>query len=194
MDIISRINWVDILAVIIIARTSYVALQDGLSHEIFPLIGTALTAAISLQYYHIAASSIKSVIAVPISILDLSAFSVLVVGIGLLFKLARVLVDALMKVTWHPFVEKVGGLICGMARGSIVVSIMLIIMSLAPLSYLQHSIRERSLTGIFFLRIAPEIHAKAAWMLPTINIEDSLPLASESLVQAIASDKSVKKE
>ena len=194
MDIISKINWVDILVVTIVARTCYVALQDGLSHEIFPLIGTAFTVAIGLQYYHDIASFIKNIINVPVSILDLIAFTVLIIGVGIIFKLARVLVDALMKVTWHPFVEKFGGLICGMARGSVIVSMMLIIMSLAPLPYLQHSIRDRSLTGIFFLNIGPEIHARLAWMMPRINIDTKLSLTGEGLVKAITSDKSIKKK
>lgn len=194
MDIISKINWVDILAVIIIARTSYVALQDGLSHEIFPLIGTAFTAAISLQYYRNIAFFAKNVIDIPISILDLLAFTALVIVIGLIFKLIRVLVDAIMQVTWHPFAEKFGGLICGIARGSIVVSLVLIMMALAPLSYLQHSIKDRSLTGMFFLRIAPQINKKVAWMLPAIKIERLLPPADESLVQAIVADKSIGKK
>lgn len=191
MDIIAKINWIDIVIVTILIRVCYVALEDGLSHEIFPLIGSALTAAISLQYYHNLASFIKNLLNLPITILDLTAFLLLVIGVGLLFKFARALVDLMMKVTWNPLLEKSGGMICGILRGSVIVSLLLITLSLAPLSYMQHSIRDRSLTGMFFLKIAPAIHARLAWMLPTISIEDKTGTV-DSLVQAIVSDKSLK--
>ena len=191
MDILSKINWVDIVIVTILIRLCYVALQDGLSHEIFPLIGTMLTAAISLQYYHDLASFVKNLLNIPISILDAVVFLILVVGVGLLFKLAKALIDLLMKVTWHPFLEGFGGAIFGFLRGSIIVSLLLIFLALTPFSYMQHSIGDRSLTGIFFLKIAPAIHARLAWMLPTISIGDKAG-SVESLLKAIVSDKSVK--
>jgi membrane protein required for colicin V production len=191
MDILAKINWVDIVIVTILMRICYVALQDGLSHEIFPLVGTALTAAISLQYYHNLASFIKNLLNLPISILDFTAFLVLVVGVGLLFKLAKVLIDIMMQVTWNPFLEKFGGAFFGLLRGSVIISLLLIILSLAPLSYMQHSIRDRSMTGMFFLKIAPAIHSRLAWMLPTISIENKAG-SVDSLVKTIVSDKSVK--
>ena len=51
MNIIMKLNWVDILVVIIMLRTTYVAFQDGLSHEIFPLIGAFSSLVLSLAYY-----------------------------------------------------------------------------------------------------------------------------------------------
>jgi len=169
MDILTKINWVDILIVIIMARISYVALQDGLSHEIFPLIGTVITAAMSMRYYHDLALFIQGITGIPIQTLEALAFIVLVIGLGLIFKLARFLVDALLKVTWHPFVEKFGGLISGFLRASIMVSILLMIMSLMPLTYLQYSIKDKSLLGPYFLNIAPEISNRVAWAFPAIK-------------------------
>lgn len=169
MNIIAKINWVDILAVIIVLRISYVAMQDGLSREIFPLVSTALTAAVSVHYYRDLALFAQGMINMPVSILNLLAFLALVIGVGLIFKLVRALVDTLMKVTWHPLVEKAGGLIFGLARASIVVSIVLVIMSITPLPYLQYSMKERSLTGPYFLKIAPGISSKIAWSFPKIG-------------------------
>ena len=51
MDIIRRINWVDLLVVILILRISYVAFQEGLSHEIFPIIGGVVIIIVNLHYY-----------------------------------------------------------------------------------------------------------------------------------------------
>ena len=191
MDMITKINWVDLLIVIIMLRISYVAFQDGLSHEIFPLFGTAGTAVICLQYYHKIALFIhNNAVTVPTALLDFVTFVVLIVIVGLLFKLLRVVVDKLIKVTWHPAAEKFGGLLCGALRASVVVSMVLIILALMPLPYLQRSIRDRSLMGMQFLRIAPNIHSKVSWALPTLKLEEG-STGGEGLVQQIAADKSI---
>ena len=171
MDILTKINWVDILIVIIIARISYIALQDGLSHEIFPLIGTVITAAISMRYYRDLSAFVQGTTGISMPVLEVLAFIALVVCVGLIFKLARLLVDALLKVTWHPFVEKFGGLVFGFLRASVVVSILLTIMSLTPLSYLSYSIKDKSLLGHYFLNITPEISNRTAWAFPVIAIK-----------------------
>jgi uncharacterized membrane protein required for colicin V production len=168
MDILTKINWVDILAVIIVVRISYVALQDGLSHEIFPLVGTVATACISARYYNDLAVFVQGITGVPVRSLESFIFIILVLGIGLIFKLTKFLVDILLKVTWHPLVEKAGGLIFGLLRASVVVSIVLMAMSLTPFSYLQYSIKERSLSGPYLLKVVPEISGRVAWVLPAI--------------------------
>ena len=166
MDIIAKINWVDVLIVIILVRIGYVALQDGLSHEIFPLIGAVATACISARYYSELALLVQSITGLSVQILDLLVFVLLIVGIGLIFKMARILVDILVKVTWHPLVEKFGGLIFGFLRASVVISVVLMMMSLMPFSYLHYSIKERSLSGPYFLKVVPEISSKIAWVFP----------------------------
>ncbi len=166
MDMLAKINWVDVLVVIVVVRISYVALQDGLSHEIFPLVGTIATACISVRYYSDLAVFVQSITGLPVQSLDLIAFIILVIGIGLIFKLAKFLVDILLKVTWHPLVEKFGGLIFGLLRASVIVSIVLMTMLLTPFSYLHHSIKERSLSGPYFLKVVPEISSRVAWVFP----------------------------
>ena len=166
MDIITKINWVDVLALIIVVRISYVALQDGLSHEIFPLIGTIATACISARYYNDLAVFVQSITGLPVQNLEIFTFIILVIGIGLIFKLTKYLVDILVKVTWHPLVEKFGGLIFGLLRASVIVSIVLMAMTLTPFSYLQYSIKERSFSGPYLLKVVPEISSRVAWVFP----------------------------
>jgi membrane protein required for colicin V production len=192
INIISKLNWVDILIVTVVLRISYVAYKDGLSHEIFPLIGSVGTAVLSLHYYRNLSQYIyQNAVKLPMRLLDFLSFVILLIVIGLIFKLLRVISDKIIKVTWHPLVEKAGGLIVGFARGSVVVSILLVILSLMPLSYLQWSIRDRSLMGMGFLRIVPGIYARVSGALPTFRVETSAANADE-LVKTLAADKSIK--
>lgn len=166
MELISRINWVDILVVILMARISYVALADGLSHEIFPLIGTFITAVVSAHYYHEVSAIMRDMAKLPEAVTDLLGFLALLTAVGIVFKLIRMLVDAIMKVTWHPLVERGGGLVFGLLRSALVVSVVLMTLSLTPLSYLQDSIKGKSLTGRYFLNIVPDITDKIDWAFP----------------------------
>ena len=159
MDILSRVNWVDLLAVIIMLRTIYISFKDGLSHEIFPLFGSILKLVLSLHFYNKLGSMLYSKAPIiPESIFNLVSFLAIVLIAGLALKFLKVLVDAIIKVTWHPLIEKFGGLLVGILRGVIAVSMVLIFLALVPLSYLQWSIKDRSLYGMFFLRIGPAIY------------------------------------
>ena len=110
MEILKNINWVDALILILIARTSYVSLQDGLSHELLPLVGSVCMLIFSLHYYNkIALFFSNNGLNLPIGILNLASFILSVVCIGLIFKLAKVVIDKIIKVTWHPVIEKFGG-------------------------------------------------------------------------------------
>ena len=178
MEIITKINWVDVLVLIIVLRISYIAFQDGLSHEIFPLIGTVCTLVLSLHYYNkISVFLTTNLAKIPVETANFLSFFVLIIAIGLLFKLIRLIVDKIIKITWNPLIEKFGGLFAGILRALAVASTVLIIIALIPLSYLQWSIRDRSLIGMYFLRIGPAIHEKVF-------------ATKESMVQEIISTKS----
>ncbi|MDD5423365.1 MAG: hypothetical protein PHT32_08140, partial [Candidatus Omnitrophica bacterium] len=105
----------------------------------------------------------------------------------------KVIIDKIITVTWHPAIERFGGLLAGIARASIVTSIILIILSLIPLSYLQRSIRDRSFAGMYFLRIGPGIYSKVSGFIPALRVGGTT-VSGESLVKDLVSDKSVVKE
>lgn len=167
MEIAAKINWVDVLAVIIIIRISYVAFQEGLSHEIFPLFGAIFAFSLTLHYYNQIASNISNELGwMPVAVSGFLVFTALIIVIGLIFKLLKVLLDKIIKVTWHPIIERFGGLVVGLVRSFIVAAIILTMIALAPLSYLQWSVKDRSLTGKYFLGIGPAIYDKVSIFLP----------------------------
>lgn len=186
MEILTKINWVDVLVVIVILRTSYVSLQDGLSHEILPLIGSVCMLVFPLHYYNKTALFFyNNGLALPMALLDLLGFVVLAVCIGLLFRFFKVFIDKIIKVSWHPLIEKFGGLAAGILRSVVLVSLILVMLMLIPLSYLQWSVRDRSLTGMYFLRIGPAIYEKVSVLLPTV------PVKTRELMNSLVSDKTI---
>lgn len=172
MDILSRVNWVDILVIIVVFRMSYVALQDGLSHEIFPLVASICTAVISLHFY-------KS-LSIYVSGNVFISFVILVTALSFIFKFIRAVLDKIIKVTWHPVVEKFGGLIAGVVRASIMASIILITLAMTHLPYFNVSIKDKSLTGMYFLNVAPKIYETVLW---------AVPVSGSDIIKELTADK-----
>jgi len=172
-------------------RISYVAFQDGLSHQIFPLITSVIVIVFSLHYYRTIGLAIsQNLFNAPREITDFLAFLALAVVFGLIAKLLKALLDKIVKVEWHPLLERFGGLLFGVFKAAITTSMVLIILALAPLPYLQRSIRDKSLTGVHFLKVGPVIYEKCAAFLPTLKI-GTLPVDRDAMVNELTSDKTI---
>jgi len=191
MGLIAKINWVDIFVAIIVLRISYVAFKDGLSHEIFPFCATLFIIVCALRYYGKGGSFIAGNIPrIPVALANFLSFTVLVIILGIVSKLVKIILEKAVKVEWHPLLERIGGLTVGLMRASVTVSLILAFLALMPLPYLQRSIRERSLTGMYFLRIGPAVYVKLARFMPTIKITGART-DKDLLMQNLASDKTM---
>jgi uncharacterized membrane protein required for colicin V production len=182
MELITKVNWVDILVAILMLRISYVAFRDGLSHEIFPFIGSILILVLARHYYTVLGSfASMNMMNMPVELANFLSFLVLVVALGFLVRLLRVVLDKIVKVQWHPIMEKFGGLAVGIMKAYIVTGIVLTTLSLMPLSYLQWSIKEKSLTGKYILSAGPQIYGMVERFLPAIKTgEKSKPEAPKT--------------
>jgi membrane protein required for colicin V production len=159
MDILSGMNWVDILVVIIVLRTVYVSMNEGLSREIFPLISSVACLVLAIRYYFKLGSMLHdSAPLIPLSIFNLVSFLAIAILSGFALNFVNTLINGIVKVTWHPFIERFGGILAGMLKGMVITSTVLILLVLIPLSYFQVSVKDRSLSGMFFIGIGPGIY------------------------------------
>lgn len=190
MPNITRLNWVDVVALIIMLRISYVAFEDGLSHEIFPLVGTTAALVLGLHYYAEISTYIIQIVRMKPELADFIGFFLIIVAMAFTLKLLRAVIDKIISIEWHPFLERVGGLSFGIIKASLITSIVLIMFALLPLPYFQRSIRDRSLSGMYFIKIGPNIYEKVVKFLPTIKAEKA-PIDREAMVQRLVADKSI---
>jgi uncharacterized membrane protein required for colicin V production len=145
----------------------------------------------SLHYYAKIAAFLNYLgFAFPIDFLNLFGFVLTAVVIGIIFRLIKAIIDKIIKVSWHPLIERLGGLLAGVVRGSILTSTVLIMLVLIPLPYMQWSVRDRSLTGVYFLRIGPVMYEKMSAFLPTVKVGDST-IDSKDMISDLLSEKSV---
>ncbi|MDP3730293.1 MAG: CvpA family protein [Candidatus Omnitrophota bacterium] len=174
MELIARINWVDILVAILMLRISYVAFRDGLSHEIFPFLGSILIMVLAIRYYAVLGGSVsRSMMNMPVELANFLSFLVLVTILGLLVRLSRIVLDKILKVQWHPVIDKFGGLAVGIMKAYVVTGIVLTALSLMPLSYMQWSIRDKSLTGKYILMAGPRMYDRIGRFLPAIKSDET---------------------
>lgn len=191
MDIIRHINWVDVLAIILILRISYVCSQAGLTHEIFPLIGNAAVLVLSLHFYARVGNIInKNAPIIPISLSYFLSFVGIAIVLIIIYKLLNALLNMVLTMEWHPSIEKIGGLIVGVIKAFVVTSLILAMLALAPLPYFQRSIREKSLTGLQILRIGPAMYGRLAGILPALKLGEPAGTETE-LMEDLEADKVV---
>lgn len=173
MDIITRINWVDVVIAVIALRIVYTAFADGLSHQIFPFLGSIAMAVLGLRYYTVLGSFISRVTGgIPLRFSEFIAFIMIVTALAFAIRFIKKVIDIIVKVEWHPLIERFGGIIAGIGRAYLIVSIVLIILVLAPVPYLQSSVIERSLMGRHILMGGAEVYEKASAVIPALKGAD----------------------
>jgi hypothetical protein len=84
----------------------------------------------------------------------------------------------------------VGGAIVGIFRATLVTTLVLMVIALAPLPYLQRSVREKSLTGMYFLKFGVDVYEKASLALPMLKREGKV-FAKERILEDLSKDKSI---
>jgi len=191
MQIVNHINWVDVLVAILVIRITYVSFQEGFTHEVFPLVGSIIVIVSSLYYYVSFGNLIsQTLFNLPLQLADFLSFLILALVTSLVVKLISALLNKIVTMQWHPMIEKFGGIVLGIARASIVASLVLTVLALTPLPYLQRSIRDKSITGVYFLRVGPNIYSKVAALLPVMKAGGHL-VSREELMDRLLTDKPV---
>lgn len=150
-----RINWVDVLIVILLIRTSYIGAKTGLSTEIFKIVGVLLGLYFGIKYYSVVGSWMSSKISLPQEVSEGAAFLILVLVSMLSLKLVTWGLEKIVKLTFADKLNKWGGFIIGLLRGGIVLSLLFMFFGIIQVDYLVKSVEERSLTGPLVQKIAP---------------------------------------
>jgi membrane protein required for colicin V production len=158
-----KINWVDIIIVVYIAYSFAAGKKRGLSVEFPALFFTFIAWATALNYYQGLGNTLskwfllKSPTASTIAFFGIAA-AVLALG----FLVGRFL-KKIMKLSFVPGIEKIGGCIVGIVRGISMSAIIVVALVLAPADFLKQEIYVNSFLGNYFVALSPKAHA---WIWP----------------------------
>jgi len=159
VEILKQINWIDIFVVIILLRICYISIRNGMPLEFFKLLGTLVATYLSLQYYAILVGILKEHLPKNIAV-ELAAFITFIIlaAVGyLVLVLLRQVFFKFVKVEPIPTLNKWAGVIFGVLRGFLFLSLILFALVLSPLPYFKNSVKV-SYSGKFILKIAPRTY------------------------------------
>jgi len=161
LEILSRINWVDVLALTIVFRICYVGFNRGLSNEATPLLGIYAALVIALHFYAPIGNFISSFTSVNKTHANVLCFVTLTAFVNYIFILIDTyVISRVINVHVASLVDRAGGLIFGILRGILLASVVIAALELTPITYIDNSIYKRSLLGTRFLNIAKGAHNK----------------------------------
>jgi uncharacterized membrane protein required for colicin V production len=168
-EIFQNINWVDLLVVILLIRSSYVGLTKGFGWELFRFLGYLSTAIAAVYFYEYASQLLGDYFPVIYSFSNLVSFTGIYAVILFIFKFINLLIEKIIKIETFSTVEKIGGLFLGFLRGAILISLLLISLVFTPVPYFEKSVRERSYTGQVALKAVPFLYDKLGSLFPALK-------------------------
>ena len=154
----NRINWVDVLAVILLVRMGYIGFRLGLGAELLKLAGLTAGFVAGFRYYQQVGDWLAQRTFLSVEWGSVAALVLIVVVAYLLVSRASRLVEKLVQVNFEKKVNQFGGLLAGLGRGLLVSSVVLVACQQLPSPTMQESIREHSLSGSVVSKIAPAVY------------------------------------
>ena len=165
--IIKTINWVDILVVILLIRTTYIGLSQGFAVEVFKSIGLICASVVSMHNYNRLGEFVNSYsfFSSPTAS-KAGSFIILTCAVLLVFKLLRIIFQFIAKIEVVSWLERFGGIIIGLCRGVLLSSVILFILTLMPPEYVKRSVDTNSLSGPYLVKITPATYDFIIKFLP----------------------------
>ena len=165
-EIIPHINWVDVIILILLFRISYAGFSRGLASESIPLIGVFTALNIALHLY----LNVGNFIARYTPLTSTYSYLISFIALSFITKYIFQLIEAFVVgkvVTIHiaSIYDNIGGLIVGVIRAILLVSIVMIALSMLPIKYMDYSVKEKSFMGKKFIRVGHTVHAKTSQLL-----------------------------
>ena len=167
LDILKQFNWVDIFFVVLLIRICYVSVKNGFPAELFKLLGTLLAVYLSLHYYIDLSGYITSYTNaknLSLEYLTVISFAALAILGYFVFALLGKIFSRFLKMEAAPKLNKWGGLILGMARSFLLMSLIIFIFLVSSNQYLMHSVNN-SYSGKRLFKIAP---AAYTWLWDSV--------------------------
>ena len=162
LDLIKKLNWVDVFVIIALVRIGYVAFKTGFTIELFKLLGTLLAIYLSMHYFTIVSDTLirrgATTENVPLQFTDFISFLVLVIAGYLIFVFLRSIFYRFIKMEAALNLQKWGGFVLGIFRALLCVGLIMFMLVVSSFDYFKDSVKE-SYIGKSFFKIAPATYS-----------------------------------
>jgi uncharacterized membrane protein required for colicin V production len=160
-SVLKQFNWVDIFVIILLLRTSYIAVKNGLPAELFKTLGLISATYFSLHYYTFFSGLVDErplLKSVPAELLNFISFVILALCGYFVFVILRKIFCRFIKVEAVPNLNKWGGFILGIFRVILLISLLIFMLAMSPVGYLTDSVKH-SFSGKRIVQVAPAIYS-----------------------------------
>jgi len=161
LALLAKFNFLDFLILIVFFRICYIAVQTGLSIEIFKFLGVLFSSYLSLHYYTFISDFIYRGFfpkKMPLEFMDFIIFVLLFVSGYLVFVGIRSVLFRFVQLNAIPKINKIIGLLLGMGRAYLVIGLLAFTLVISSVTYLSSAV-ERSYLGSKAFVILPQTYA-----------------------------------
>lgn len=153
IGLLQKVNWVDILTLILLIRISYISSRIGVGKQILPLLLLALILTVSLHNYRIIGWFFVDQYGFRANFSLFFSYFFMALGFFVIYHIAsRIAGFCFLPGEIVPGgIEKVGGTILGLVRSIFIIGLVLIALLLMPVRFVQESVKNSSL-GLFYIR------------------------------------------
>lgn len=152
-QILTQLNWIDILVIVIIIASAYKGSKSGFSAEIFKLIGLILSVYLSLHYFSQASDLLtKYAPVIGVVFADFFCFLIIAALTYLSMVLLRGVFTKFVKTEATAVLDRWGGMFLGTLKGLLFISLLFLLFYLSSVPYLTASLKKsrfgNSLTSV----------------------------------------------
>ena len=150
----ARVNWVDIVALILLIRVSYVSSRIGVGRQILPFVFLGLILTVSLYNYQVVASFFIDRYGFLSSLCRFLSYLFMTLVFSLIYHVASHIVGFRLftgEIQPSGTIEKVGGTLLGVVRSIFIVGIISTGLLLTPVKFIEASAKSSSI-AVFCVR------------------------------------------
>jgi len=165
---LAKFNFLDFIILIVLFRICYIAAKMGLSVEIFKFSGVVFSTYIALHYYTTLSNIIQRRFlpdVMPLEFMDFIIFLLLIILGYLCFVGLRSILSRFIQLNAVPKINQCLGLILGIGRGFLVISLISFTLVISSITYLSSSVKHSYLGSRTFV-ILPQTYG---WLWNNIS-------------------------
>ena len=169
-EFISRLTWVDTIAIVAVLWGFYVGYKGGLFPEILKIAAYLATVIVTLRFREPLAQYLTLKTFLNNTTANAIAFFTLLLGVYFLLRLITIILLKLLKIGEGGFFYRlIGGLIGG-CRWVILLSLIFMLIDNSPLTPLKTDIHQRSVVGPELSKIAPMLFDFLSTLSPQLSV------------------------
>ena len=168
-DLLSKLTWVDYIALVALLRGLYVGYKSGLIQELLRILAYVLSLLVTLQLHGWIAEQLTLRTFLNETIAQTVSFTALLVGLLIGLKILRALAVKLLKLEAGGTGQRILGAALGGARLLVLLSFFFMLVDATPLKELKTDVHTRSLTGPMLSQAAPALYGFLENLSPQIG-------------------------